>query len=38
MRQIWMIQWPAAIQALLEVVGALWVLFLIGRRRGRIQN
>ena len=34
-----MIQWPAAVQAALEIVGAMWVLFLIGtlafRRRAR---
>jgi hypothetical protein len=35
MQQIWMIQWPAAVQALLEAVGALWVLFLIGTLRRR---
>jgi hypothetical protein len=34
-QQVRMIQWPAAVQALLESAGALWVLFLIGfRRRG----
>jgi hypothetical protein len=34
-QQIWMIQWPAAVQALLEAVGALWVLFLVGNLRRR---
>jgi hypothetical protein len=29
-QQIRMIQWPAAVQAVLEAVGAIWVLFLIG--------